>query len=187
MSAMMAKCPRVIGAVKHLGVRSLRQAVVRLSILKQRNPAAVAGERALSQCLERMGHSSENLRAEIESRVNDPEPSAAENHHRSQAQSLSVAPPHRHRESLEQTTMHPDATTTAASSFARSQPEFAFDRETLTGPDIFSQIMDGEAWTASWLEQMNRISTMSFDFDEDAFTWEEGLPTTLSTASYSST
>ena len=40
---------------KHDAIAALRQAVNRLSVLKERNPAAIAGERVLTQCLDKLG------------------------------------------------------------------------------------------------------------------------------------
>jgi hypothetical protein len=171
LSAMLAKYSARVEQARGHAITSLRQAIVRLSVLKGSVSAAVAGEKALSQCLEKLGCSNEHMHVD----QGDSERPATK-HGKAGAQQIHPSPQAtpedaRHAPIQGDSTVTPtgDSTVTPTSNFPQAEPSFALDQWGSDGADLFTQIMDDDAWTASWLEQMNRIQSMNFDFDEDGF------------------
>lgn len=170
--AMLAKLSGSGQAREH-AITSLRQAVTTLSMLKEKNQAAVAGEAAFKQCLKRLGYPIETTQTrqeEIGTNLLTPVST------RSGAAGKIEGPTP--QTAIEQGSgpsplVHDGALITPASSVARPEPVSALDQWDFDGPDLFNQIMDDETWTASWLEQMNSISSMNFDYDEDSFDWND--------------
>ncbi|KAJ9616967.1 hypothetical protein H2200_000687 [Cladophialophora chaetospira] len=167
LAAMLARLPG-LDQIKSHAITTLQRAVLTLSKLKEKNHVAVAGEAALQHCLQRLGCSAKITEVE-QQHTDDHLPTTVATRIETAGQYEGSLP-----------AVDESALITPASSVPQTQPESAFDQWRLEGPDIFGQIMDDEAWTASWLEQMNSISSMSFDFDEDGLEWNTGSSTALS-------
>jgi hypothetical protein len=163
LSAMLAKYSARVEQARGHAITSLRQAIVRLSVLKGSVSAAVAGEKALSQCLEKLGCSNEHMYVD----QRDSERPATK-HGKAGAQQIQPSP-QAIPEDAGHAPIHGNSIVTPTSNFLQPEPSFALDQWGSDGADLFTQIMDDDAWTASWLEQMNRIQSMNFDFEEDGF------------------
>jgi hypothetical protein len=171
LSAMLAKFPREADWATEPAITALRQAVFRLSVLKERNPAAIAGEQVLTQCLERLGHGSEKLPTEPENHQTEPQRRVVEQGNRNR--------PHRRSFELqnaqgEESAQRPfSESTTLVSRGNTNQAESAWSQGqgVVDGQDLFAEIINDSAFTAAWLEQMNNISSMDFGFQDEDFNW----------------
>ena len=170
ISAMLAKYALRIGkkAAEH-AIASLHQAVARLAVLKVSVSAAMSGEKVLCQCLERL----ERQRGSIASNP-------------SQATVTTVSAAGQDITATAQSELETETTPTRPPGemdggeggvVVPIDPIFSFDQWGNAGSDLFTQILDDEAWTASWLQQMDSISSMNFEFEDDAFEWDSSMPT----------
>ena len=177
LSAMLGTLPGS-EQVKEHAIASLQQGLVTLSMLKEKNRTASAGETALRQCLKRLGHPTEQTQAGHEDiGINMLTPLDTRS---GAAGRIDQSTPHTASEKGSRPPLLVDDGVMITPASSRARPESAFDQWKFDGPDLVSQIMDDEAWTASWLEQMNSISSMNFDLDEDSFDWNNGSALDLS-------
>ena len=154
LSALLAKYPSVVEQLREVAVRSLRQAIDRLGVLKESVSAAVAGETALTQCLERLPPKAGHYQAGNSDA--DTTPTTTKQSEVTEQNSMDIR---NHKASV------------SASALLQAQPTFNFDGWIGDGSDLFTQIMEDEAWTASWLEQMSSITSMDFELDGGMFEW----------------
>lgn len=169
LSAMVAKLLHEADWAKHDAIAALRQAVNRLSVLKERNPAAIAGERVLTQCLDKLGCGLEKPQSGPENHPTVLQHQVVDEGSRDQ--------PHRphvglvnaqvqdpaHRPFSEDTALVLSGTMDQAGS-AWSQYKGLTD-----GEDLFAEIMNDSAYTATWLEQMNNIPSIDLGFQDEIF------------------
>jgi hypothetical protein len=159
LAAMLSRFPMLDPATKAHATASLRQAAERLAKLSTRNVAAIAGEKALRQCLAGLGL---GVPATLEQAAVD-----------NDGQQFEKAVPHvaktKDTPGVEPAPTQPTMVANAPMS-QEDQPMFDFGESQL--PDLFLQLTDEDAWTSSWLEsQMNTISSIDIDFDEDGLGW----------------
>jgi hypothetical protein len=176
LSAMLAKSSSGLENFRARAIESLRQAVGRLKVLKQSVRAAVAGEKALNHCLERLGQ--KHGQSPPGQRVIATYRSDSDRHYSQAAEDSILSTPEDMLAGAGSTVSMGRAMGKTSHDFSR--PESVFDQWKRGGPDYFSQIMDDDAWTATWLEQMNGIAGMEFEFDQE-LDWDGGISTALTT------
>jgi hypothetical protein len=170
LSAMAGKRMHEADRTDHDALRALRQAVSRLSILKERNPAAIAGERVLMQCLAKLGHRIDKPQAETEHLMIQLQPQVVDQSRQSQPPGSSVAVPNAQDAestytplSEAMTRVLPGNTTDQAS------PSWNQFQRMIDDQDFFAEIMNDSAYTATWLETVNNLSSMDVGYQDDFF------------------
>jgi hypothetical protein len=169
LSAMVAKLMHEADRVKHDAIAALHQAVNRLSVLKKRNPAAMAGELVLTQCLEKLGCGPEKPQSGPENHPTDLQHQVVDEGSRDQPHRPHVGLQNAQDEDPAHRPFGEDTTLVSSGNIDQGGSVWSQYHGLVDGEDLFAEVMNDSAYTATWLEQMNNIPSMDFGFQDEIF------------------